>query len=76
MTLRNLINKLERLSQGGKNDYLPVVFPNGEWELYPEFISVNINQDPTYNFDESNDAPYMWVELDIDIEDKKRLGLL
>lgn len=75
MNLRELIDKLEMLSQNGKNDWLRVVFPHGDWELYPEFVSAHINQDPTYNFDEANDGSDMWVELDICLEDKERIGL-
>lgn len=33
-------------------------------QFYPGIKSVLINEDPDYNFDEANDGPYKWIELE------------
>ena len=72
MNLRELINGLENLSQNGKNDKLRVVLNDGkEWQLFPEIVSAFINQDPDYNFDESNCGPDEWIELKTDNYEKE-----
>ena len=76
MNLRELINRLEQLSDNGRNDYMPVRFKCGnDWQVYPEVVSAWISQDPTYNFDEANCGPDEWVELKIDNEEAELFGI-
>ena len=63
MTLRETINRLEKLSKNGLNDNLPVVINDGKSCFYPEITSAYINQESDYNFDEANCGPDQWVEL-------------
>ena len=65
MKLRELINRLELLSHEGAFDDLEVVLKKGnEWEYYPRITSAWLNRDPDYNFDESNQGPEEWIELE------------
>ena len=67
MKLRQLINRLEKLSHNGDRDHLEVCIRNAEDIDFPFTIKcAYIMQDPSYNFDTSNDGPYNWVQLEAD----------
>ena len=67
MKLRELINRLEKLSKNGRNDDLYVVLKSGpNWQYYPEITSAWISQDPDFDIDEADCGPEQWVELDVE----------
>lgn len=65
MTIREVINRLEKLSRhDGVNDHDEVrVEINGE--VY-DIKSIMLRPDPDYNFDESNCGPEIWAEISVE----------
>ena len=65
MKLRDLINRLEYLSHNGQNDNFDVCIRNAEDVDSPFSIGyAYIVQDPHYNFDEANEGPYKWIQIE------------
>lgn len=64
MNLREFINRLERLSDNGRNDHLEIGVNNTEDVCLPFAVSgVRIMQDPDYDFDTANCGPDEWIEI-------------
>lgn len=65
LTLRELINRLEKLSMGGKNDNLPVSMDIGDYGDYQE---VSITGAYIDRFESSNDE-YDYISLQSEYSD-------
>ncbi len=65
MKLRELINRLEKLSHNGDRDHLEVCIRNAEDIDFPFTIKfAYIVQDPNYNIETLNACTYNWVQIE------------